>query len=178
MKTKNILRILILIIIMANINSCKTTNNLTTVKDVDLDKYLGVWYEIARLPNSFEKNMKCVTASYSLKKNGKIKVTNKGYLTTKNKYSTANGTAWVPNSDSPGKLKVSFFWPFAGNYYIIELDKDYKYVLVGDPSRKYLWILSRTPNLNEETYKNLIETAKNKGFDTSIIIKTAHDCEE
>ena len=144
---KTSIKILILILIMTNLSSCKTTNDLVTVQEVNLDKYIGTWYEIARLPNRFEKNMKCVTANYSFKENGKIKVTNKGYLTTKNKYSTANGTAWIPNPDFQGRLKVSFFWPFSGDYYIIELDENYKYVLVGDPARKYLWVLSRTPNL-------------------------------
>lgn len=170
--------ILTAFIIMSTINSCKTTNELSTVKEVDINKYLGTWYEIARLPNSFEKDMKCVTATYSLKKNGKIKVLNKGFKITKNKYSSANGTAWTPNLDFPGQLKVSFFWPFSGNYYIIALDKNYQYALVGDPSRKYLWVLSRTSILNQKTYEMLVKLAKDKGFNTDNLLKISQDCEQ
>ena len=169
---------LILITIMTVNNSCKSTSELATEESVEVEKYMGTWYEIARLPNSFEKDMKCVTATYSLKKNGKINVFNKGFKTTKNKYSTAKGIAKIPNSEYPGKLKVSFFRPFWGNYYIIELDKNYQYVLVGDPTRKYLWILSRTSTLNEATYNMLVNIAKKKGFNTNILIKTKHDCEK
>jgi len=167
----------LILITMSALNSCKTSKELVTVKEVDIDKYLGTWYEIARLPNSFEKDMKCVTATYSMKDNGKIKVLNKGFKTTKNKFSTAKGVAWVPNSDFPAQLKVSFFWPFAGNYFIIELDDNYNYALVGDPSRKYLWILSRTPELEESIYNELITIANNNGFETETLIKTEQDCE-
>jgi len=178
MNKKIVLVTLIILTIIISLNSCKTYKELSTVKEVDINKYLGTWYEIARLPNSFEKNMKCVTATYSLKDNGKIKVVNKGYLTTKNKYKSATGTAWVPDSKFPGQLKVSFFGPFAGNYYIVELDKDYQYVLIGEPSRKYLWILARTPELDINIYENLINIAKNKGFAVENILKIKHDCEK
>ncbi len=107
---------------------------------VDIEKYTGQWYEIARLPNSFERGLKCTTATYTLKKNGKIKVLNKGYsIEETGKVSTAKGSAWIPDPDYPGRLKVSFFWPFAGNYYIISLDEKYENVLVKfkiDPSDK------------------------------------------
>jgi apolipoprotein D and lipocalin family protein len=164
--------------IMTTLNSCKTTNELSTVQKVDITKYLGTWYEIARLPNRFEKDMKCVTATYSLKKNGKIKVLNKGFKITKNKYVSAKGTAWIPNNNFPGRLKVRFFWPFSGDYYIIALDENYQYALVGDPSRKYLWILSRTPVLDQKTYDMLVKLAKDKGFDTDNLLKIEHDCEK
>lgn len=154
-----------------------TTKELPTVDWVDVNKYTGQWYEIARLPNSFEKGLECVTANYSFKKNGKIEVLNKGYSLDKGRYKTAKGTAWVPDSEFPGRLKVTFFWPFAGNYYIISLDKDYHHVLVGDPSRKYLWILSRTRELDEDVYSELMNTAGKHGFDTSAVVRINQDCE-
>ena len=162
---------------MINLLSCKTIKDLPTVKNVDIEKYSGQWYEIARLPNSFEKGLECVTANYTVKKNGKIEVLNKGYSSENSgEFKTAKGTAWIPNAKYPGRLKVTFFWPFSGNYYIISLEKNYKYALVGDPSRKYLWILSRSRNLESTTYSKLLDIAKNNGFDIKDIIKINQDC--
>ena len=107
---------------MASISSGMTAQDLPTVDRVDIRKYSGTWYEIARLPNSFEKGLECVTATYTLKSNGKIEVLNKGYSAKKDKFQTAKGTALVPDPAYPGRLKVTFFWPFYGNYYIMELD--------------------------------------------------------
>ena len=162
---------------MISLFSCKSTQNLSTVEKVDIKKYAGQWFEIARLPNSFEKGLNCVTATYTLKKNDKIEVLNKGYSTKDvGKFKTAKGTAWLPDSKYPGRLKVSFFRPFSGNYYIISLDEEYNYALVGDPSRKYLWILSRTKNLDDKVYSDLLELAKLNGFDIGNIIKVNQDC--
>jgi apolipoprotein D and lipocalin family protein len=150
---------------------------LPVVSSVDLKRYSGTWYEIARLPAFFEKNLKCVTATYTLRDDGKITVLNKGHKTddpTQVKSST--GVAWIPDAKSPAKLKVQFFWPFSGNYWILELDKDYKYVLVGDPSFKYLWILAREKSIDEQVYKNLLEHAVKLGFNVSPIIKVDQDC--
>jgi apolipoprotein D and lipocalin family protein len=161
---------------MMSFLSCKPTQNLSTVEKVDIEKYAGQWYEIARLPNSFEKGLNCVTATYTLKKNDKIEVLNKGYsIKDIGKSNTVKGTAWVPDSEYPGRLKVSFFRPFSGNYYIISLDEEYNYALVGDPSRKYLWILARTKELNSTIYSELLEIAKINGFDIGNIIKVNHD---
>jgi apolipoprotein D and lipocalin family protein len=149
----------------------------TVVSTVDLKKYAGTWYEIARLPNSFEKKLKCITATYTLRNDGKIDVLNKGYyITEPAKVNTAKGIAWLPDKNSPAKLKVQFFWPFSGNYWIIDLDKDYKYVLVGDPSYKYMWILCREKKMAEETYRMLLKKATDNGFDIKPIIKVDHDC--
>jgi apolipoprotein D and lipocalin family protein len=151
--------------------------SLTVVSSVDLKKYAGTWYEIARLPNSFEKNLKCITATYILRDDGKITVLNKGYkISDPAKLSKAKGVAWVPDPKIPARLKVQFFWPFSGNYWIIDLEKDYKYALVGDPSYKYLWILCREKTMDEKTYNMLLETAVKKGFDVSPIIKVDQDC--
>lgn len=162
---------------MFNLFSCKTPQDLTTVKEVNLQKYAGTWYEIARLPNRFEKGLTCITATYNLKENGEIEVLNQGHLLENtNKKSQAKGKAWVPNANYPGRLKVQFFWPFAGDYYIIHLDKDYQYVLVGSPNRKFLWVLSKTKQLDETIYLKLIDIAKEQGFDVSTLIKVEQNC--
>ena len=171
------IRTAIIILTMMNFLSSKPTQNLPTVEKVDIEKYAGQWYEIARLPNSFEKGLQCVTATYTLKKNGKIEVLNQGYsIEDKEKLSRAKGRAWVPNTDYPGRLKVSFFWPFAGNYYIISLDEEYNYALVGDPSRKYLWVLARSKMLDDTIYSKLLDIAKINGFDIDKIIKVNQEC--
>ena len=150
---------------------------LKVVDDVDLNKYTGTWYEIARLPNRFEKGLKCITATYELREDGKITVINRGYqIEDPTEFEEAKGWAKVPNKEQPGKLKVTFFWPFFGKYWILDLDSDYQYALVGSPSRKYLWILSRKKKMDQEIYQNLIEKAKSMGFDTSKMIRPDQDC--
>ena len=150
--------------------------SLDTVEVVDLDKYAGTWYEIARLPNTFEDGLKCVTATYELKDNGKIRVINRGHkVTSPDKVKEAKGTAWVPDAALPGQLKVSFFWPFAGDYYIIVLAEDYTYALVGDPSRKFLWILARSRQLDADTVAMLKAEAAERGFDVASMITVDHD---
>jgi len=172
------IRNLLILLTMASLLSCKTTQDLPTVDKVDIQKYSGVWYEIARLPNSFERGLECVTATYTPKSNGKIEVLNKGYaLDKKGKMQTAKGTAWVPDPTYPGRLKVTFFWPFSGNYYIMFLDQDYRYVLVGDPSRKYLWILSRSKDLDGTTYSSLMDHARKNGFNVDQVMQTNQSCE-
>lgn len=171
--------IAILLFSLLLIPSCTENPPLETVEQVDLNRYMGQWYEIAKLPNRFEKGLVCVTANYQLREDGKVTVTNKGHLennTTEIK--TAEGVAVLPDKTIPGRLKVSFFRPFYGNYCIIALDSNYQYSLVGDPSRDYLWILSRTRSLEPETYNELIEIAKTKGFNINAIIKTEQECEE
>jgi apolipoprotein D and lipocalin family protein len=158
--------------------SCKRgTVELPVVGDVDLEKYSGTWYEIARLPNSFEKGLKCVTATYRLRDDGKIEVINRGHKTGKpGKISKIKGVARVPDRNEPAKLKVTFFWPFSGDYYIIELDKEYRYALVGEPSRKYLWILARDKVLESTIYEDLLKKAAEMGFDSKSVIRTDQDC--
>ena len=158
--------------------SCGSSANLETVKTVDIQKYAGTWYEIARLPNRFEKGMDCVTANYSIKENGKIEVLNKGRLPAKNnKMKDIKGTAWVPDAQFPGRLKVRFFWPFSGDYYIIALNEDYKYALVGSPSRKFLWVLARESQLDPAIYDELMGIAEAKGFQTSEVVKINQVCD-
>ena len=149
----------------------------SVVSSVDLSKYQGTWYEIARLPNFFEKKLKCITAKYTLREDGKITVLNGGnYITPPHKPSSSEGVAWMPDKNSPGKLKVQFFWPFSGDYWIMYLDKDYRYVLIGDPALKYLWILCREKQLEESIYKMLLQKAIDNGYDVTSIIRVEHDC--
>lgn len=163
---------------MLGLFSCKTPQELPTVDNVDLQKYSGQWYEIAKLPNRFEKGLDCVSANYSIKENGKIKVENRGrLLRDTSRFKDITGTAWVPNPDYPGQLKVRFFWPFAGDYYIMSLEENYAYALVGSPTRNYLWILSRTKTLDQRIIDQLLEVASQNGFDASAVEPINQDCD-
>jgi apolipoprotein D and lipocalin family protein len=168
--------VLIGVIMLLNINllyGAEKMTELKTVEYVDIPKYMGTWYEIAKFPQWFEKGLVGVTATYTLLPNGKVQVLNSGYKNDFNgKLKVAKGKAWVVDKKSNAKLKVSFFWPFAGNYWIIELGKDYEYAVVGYESRKYLWILSRKPQMEEALYNELLERIQAKGFDLSKIEKT------
>jgi lipocalin len=164
---KNIRLSLILVVLIA-FSCTKTKSQMidqTTVKELDLNRYLGTWYEIARFPHSFEKGLVGVTANYSLRTDGKIRVINKGYENSLNgKLSVAEGKAKIPDKADPGKLKVSFFWIFYADYYVLELDAEYKYVMIGSSSPKYFWILSRTPQMDESTYNMLLDKARTRGY--------------
>ena len=141
---------------------------LKTVEYVDIQKYMGTWYEIAKFPQHFEKGLVGVRANYTLLANGNVRVLNSGYKNHFNgKIKTANGKAWVVDKKTNAKLKVCFFWPFAGDYWILELGKDYEYAVVGEQSRKYLWILSRTPRMDESLYYEITKRLREKGFDIS-----------
>ena len=145
---------------------------LEVVPHVELDKYLGKWYEIARLPAKFQEGCNNTTATYALSENGSISVLNECIKNGKAKQ--AKGKAKVVDKNSNAKLKVTFFWPFYGDYWIINLGKDYDYAVVGTPNRKYLWILSRTLQMDDKLFSQLIEFVKIKGFDVSKLIKTSH----
>jgi apolipoprotein D and lipocalin family protein len=146
--------------------------DIKTVEHVDVKRYMGTWFEIARFPQRFEKGLVGVTANYTLLPNGNVRVLNTGHKQNLDgKLKTAKGKAKVVDASTNAKLKVSFFWPFAGDYWILELGKDYEYAVVGDESRKYLWILSRTPQMDEAAYNGLLERAKDKGFDISKLEK-------
>ena len=150
--------------------SCRERpSEFTPVTGFDLTKYLGTWYEIARLPNSFEKGMTNVTASYSLRKDGKVKVENAGLKNGKQK--NAIGKAKIAGGVNEGFLRVSFFGPFYGDYVIIDLDEKYSYAMIAS-SHDLLWILSRTPSLEKEIVDRLVEKAKTLGFDTSVLYFT------
>ena len=144
----------------------------TVVKELNIEKYLGTWYEIARFDHSFERGLVGTSATYSYRKDGKIKVENAGYKgTLDGRKSIAIGKAKIPNPDITSKLKVAFFWFFYADYFILELDKNYNWAVIGSSSDKYLWILSRTPQLDETVYNQLIAGLKTRGYDVSQLIK-------
>ncbi len=146
---------------------------LEVVAQVDTKKYLGKWYEIARYPHSFEENCYAVTADYTLRDDGSIQVVNRcreGGLN--GELRKAVGKAYVVDSKSNAKLEVTFFWPFYGDYWIIDLDENYQYAVVSEPDRQYLWILSRTPTMDPSLYQHLTAKLKSKGFDLSFLTKT------
>lgn len=159
------------------LSACKSEAPLSTVNEVDLERYAGTWYEIARLPISQEEGLSCVRATYTLKENGEIEVLNEGYHEADG-WEDAKGVAVQPDTSKPGQLRVSFFRPFYGDYYIIELANDYSYALVGSPSRKYLWILARSTDIDSSVIETLTASADEKGFETSKFIFTKHDCED
>ena len=141
------------------------------VNDFDLQKYLGTWYEIARMPAPFEKDLARVTAHYSLRKDGKVRVLNQGYRKNgKGALSTAVGKARFEGNPATGYLKVSFFGPFYADYDILALDPDYRYALVGGGSPRFLWILSRSPELPEAVRSDYLERAAALGYEVSRLI--------
>lgn len=166
----------LLILTVFSIFSCTKTNSQmidqTTVKELNLNRYLGTWYEIARFPHSFEKNLVGVTATYSLRDDGKIEVLNQGYKNTLDgEKSRAVGKAKIPNKLEPGKLKVAFFWIFYADYFVLELDENYQYVMIGSSSDKYFWILNRTPKMDPVIYEMLLEKARKRGYNLDKLYK-------
>jgi len=152
---------------------CQTENkskmNTATVNELDLNRYLGTWYEIARFDHRFERGLVGATATYSMRDDGKIKVVNQGRKNVLDgKLSIAEGKAKL--TDEPGKLKVSFFWIFYADYFVLELDKEYQWALIGSSSAKYLWILSRTPKLDDNVKKMILQKAEERGYDITKLI--------
>ena len=149
------------------------TKPLEVVPNVDLQRYLGTWYEIATIPQRFQKGCVGVTAEYSLRKNGDIQVVNTCLKETLDgEVRRARGKARVVDKTTNAKLKVSFFWPFWGAYWVIGLDVDYQWAIVGHPDRTYLWILSRSPQMDDALYGELLKVIGDKGYDLTKIKKT------
>jgi apolipoprotein D and lipocalin family protein len=144
-----------------------------TVQSVDIERYLGKWYEMARFPHKFEKDMVGVTATYTLRGDGKIDVLNAGYIKTLDgPLKEARGVGKIPDKNDASKLKVSFFLFFYADYFILELDTvKYQYALVGSSSDKYLWILSRSPLMKADTYSMLVEKARERGYQVESLIR-------
>lgn len=144
----------------------------TTVDSLDIDRYLGTWYEIARFPHSFEKGLAGVTATYSFREDGKIRVVNEGFKGSLNgKRSKAVGKAKIPDPSRPARLKVSFFLFFYGDYFVLELDEEYQWAMIGSSSPMFFWILSRTPQMDPEIYQMLLDRARERGYDLEPLIK-------
>ena len=140
------------------------------VQEFELSKYLGTWYEIARLDHSFERGLSNVTAEYSLRKDGGVRVINRGYSAEEGKWEQAEGKAYFVEDSDTGYLKVSFFGPFYGAYVVFNLDENYQQSFVSGPDRSYLWFLSRTPTVSEADKQRFIQAAQAKGFDTDELI--------
>jgi len=166
-----------LILVAITISGCTgVPKGLEPVSGFDGDRYLGKWYEIARLDHSFERNLSNVSAMYTAIEKGEIAVLNRGYNEKAGEWKQIEGKARFVGNETVGSLKVSFFGPFYGGYHVIELDRiDYSYAMVSGPSRTYLWILSRTALLDEAIYSRLITRAAELGFDTTKIIRVEHD---
>jgi apolipoprotein D and lipocalin family protein len=164
-------RLLIISLILISITGCsKPYPPLETVKKVDLQKYAGTWYEIARYEHYFEKGCRDVSATYTLKEDGDIKVINRCTKEEADKNEVV-GVAYATD-ESNSKLKVSFFRPFYGDYWIIMLDDEYRYAVIGDPSREYLWILSRTPTLDEDIKNMILKRLPEMGYSADPLIWT------
>jgi len=140
-----------------------------TVERVDLARYAGTWYEIASFPSWFQRGCTATTATYGLRDDGRVSVLNR--CTRDGEQSGIEGVAW-PVDATNARLKVRFFWPFAGDYWVLALDPDYRWSLVGHPDRDYLWILSRTPRLDDALYAELVAKAQAQGFETSRLVRT------
>lgn len=176
MKPQTLLATLFLIIISA----CSDSQPLETVASVDIDKYMGRWYDIASYPAVFQKGCRCTTAEYEL-------ITGKGYVRVINrcirfkngesKLTVARAKAFVADGSGNARLKVQFFWPFKADYYIIGLAEDYSWAIVGEPKRKYLWILGRDSLIPSRTYIKILKIIQSKGYDTANLVKTPQNCD-
>ena len=171
MVVRSIFNFFILLIVMTNATA--SAQELETVPYVDLNKYSGKWYEIASYPQRFQKGCHCTTAEYTLSEKGYVIVENRcNKDSVKGKQSYIKGKAFVEAKSSNAKLKVQFFWPFRGKYWIIDLADDYSYAVVSHPCKKYLWILSRKSKMDDTVYQEILARLKLKGFDLSKLQKT------
>jgi apolipoprotein D and lipocalin family protein len=149
---------------------------LQTVDRVDVARYMGKWYEIASFPQHFQKGCSCTTAEYNLNTDGTVTVTNSCNKDGKRKVRTAKAKVTDPVTNA--KLSVQFFWPFKGKYWIIDLNDAYSYAVVGHPSRDYLWILSRTPEMPKLQYEQILQRVAAKGYDVSKLRSTTQTCNQ
>jgi apolipoprotein D and lipocalin family protein len=177
------LKFVFAVVVLLGISGCgifgsSTYPPLAVVSSVDLSRYAGVWYEIASLPVSQQKGCSCTTAEYIPIDSETVKVVNTCRKGPENEIDRVEGKAFVVPGTHNAKLRVQFFWPFRGDYWILDLDKEYSYAVVGLPSRKYCWILSRTPNMEKELLERLTEELRSKGFDVDRMQKTVHNCSE
>jgi apolipoprotein D and lipocalin family protein len=143
-----------------------------TVPYVDLERYLGTWYEIARFDERFERGCVGVTATYSKNPDGTIAVQNRCHeKTLDGKVKLANGKAFIADEKTNAKLKVQFFWPFKGDYWVLELGDQYEYAVVGHPKREHCWILSRTPTMPDDVYQGILKRLTERGYDVTKLLK-------
>jgi len=171
------MRLFTIILLALVLTACTgTPKGVEPVSGFELDRYLGKWYEIARLDHSFERGLTSVTADYSLRDDGHVKVINRGYNQEKNQWKEAEGKAKFVNDPDTAQLKVSFFGPFYGSYIVFGLDKqDYQYAFVAGPNHGYLWLLARTPQVDEAIIERFINEASQRGFNTDELIFVDQD---
>jgi apolipoprotein D and lipocalin family protein len=168
---------IVIILVFGLTGSADKNPDLQTVEKVDLQRYMGKWYEIASFPQRFQKGCHCTTAVYELTDKNYVRVINTCRRDSPTgKVTQAKGKAFIVEGSNNSKLKVQFFWPFKGNYWIIDLAEDYSYAVVGDPSRNYLWILSRTPQMDPALYQDILSRAGEKGFDINRLKVTDQSC--
>jgi len=174
MTLEKIFRLILSLAIIVALAGCIDENRytpLSTVSKVDLNRYLGRWYEVARIDHSFQRNCVASTAEYSLLPNGYIRVVNScRKYTLDGEKTSIEGKAWSIDKDTNAWLEVQFFWPFRGDYVIIDLDEqNYSYAVVGHPSRNYLWILSRAPQMEDRLYNEIMKKIAKQGYDLNRI---------
>jgi apolipoprotein D and lipocalin family protein len=175
MKTRKLALLILTFILITGFYSCSTIpKGAVAIENFNKEKYLGKWYEIARLDFKYERDLNNTTAEYSINKNGTIKVDNKGYHTKEEKWKQSIGIAKFVEDENVGMLKVSFFRPFYGGYNIISIDPEYKYALVTGSSLKYLWILSRDTDMPEEIKNQYLKIAEEIGYSTTDLIWVEH----
>ncbi|HHX8527610.1 TPA: lipocalin family protein [Vibrio diabolicus] len=158
------LKTLLLLSLVTLFGCTSKPDGVEPVNNFDLEPYLGKWYEIARLDHSFERGLSNVTAEYRLREDGGVKVTNRGYSEEDQQWSEAEGKAYFVEDETVGHLKVSFFWPIYSSYIVFELGENYDYAFVSGYNHDYLWLLSRTPNVDEKILDRFKQVAKEKGF--------------
>lgn len=171
------MKIFFLILITLLFTGCsRMPDGVEPITAFDADRYLGKWYEIARLDHAFERGLTHVSAEYSLRDDGGIRVINRGFSQENNDWKEAEGKAYFVESEDIGYLKVSFFGPFYGSYVIFDLDKDnYQYSFITGNSTSYLWLLARTPSVSQDVIDNFISQAKAFGFNTDELIFVDHN---
>ncbi len=164
-------------LLLLSITACTAVpDGVQPVQDLELKRYLGTWYEIARLDHSFERGLEQVTATYTAREDGGVTVTNRGYSTENGEWEQATGKAYPVDNPKIGHLKVSFFGPFYTSYVIFGLDQDeYQYAFVSGPHTDYLWLLSRQPELDDDVVRRFVSEAKAAGFDTDALIFVRQD---
>lgn len=169
-KTINVEKIALLLSALLLASCLGRPDGVSPVEQLDTQRYLGTWYEVARLDHSFERGLSNVTADYSMREDGGLRVINRGYSTEEGDWQQAEGRAYTIEEDQPGHLKVSFFGPFFGSYVVFELDPDYQYAFVAGNTTNYLWLLARTPAISDELKTHFLQRAKSLGFPVDELI--------
>jgi len=169
------MRSLLLLAVTLLAGCAQIPDGVRAVEGFDTERYLGKWYEIARLDHRFERGLTNVTAVYTARDDGSIGVLNRGFDPDKGEWQQAEGRAKLAGEPGTAMLKVSFFGPFYGGYNVVDLDPDYQLSLVAGPNRSYLWILARRPDPPRDAVERVVQRAAELGFDTSALIFVAHD---